>query len=470
MPVQSPIAKKPLARSITLGCVLFIVSLCITIGLISFFSYRNALYKRYEAYITDILTYVDSHIDDDDLAECTKTLQRSEKFDELELFMDGIKEDFNIHYLYIIVPLEQDDFAHIMSVISGENYYDRYVNTEGNLYLGWISDDEYDSATVRELYDIMTGEDKIVFLHDTTDWGSDYTGALSLKTSSGEPYALLAVDVDVSEIRTLILVRTLELSAIIIVIGLLFNVMFLAWSVKNISDPIKLLEEHAVAYACKSHGQRDIRELKFNAPDIHTDNEVEELSKAVTKMTEDIQNYVMDILAAEQQVALMSALANKDALTGIRNKTAYDNEVIKLEAELKANPDMEFGIGVVDLNFLKKVNDTYGHEKGNFAIIKLCELICHTYTHSPVFRIGGDEFVIILKGRDLKECEELKKEFFTKLGEMDVDSTLMPWEKVSAALGYAFYDKMVDNEVMDVFKRADEEMYECKRGMKADRK
>ena len=75
---------RPMWRSITIGCILFIIILCIVMGVTSWLNYRRTLYQRYEAYITDILEYVDRHIDDDDLAECVKTLQRSEKYDELE--------------------------------------------------------------------------------------------------------------------------------------------------------------------------------------------------------------------------------------------------------------------------------------------------------------------------------------------------------------------------------------------------
>ena len=79
----------------------------------------------------------------------------------------------------------------------------------------------------------------------------------------------------------------------------------------------------------------------------------------------------------------------EDALTGIRNKMAYDYEVEKLEKDL-ADGFNEFGLAMVDLNFLKKSNDTYGHEKGNISIRRLCMLVCEVFEHSPVFRIGGN--------------------------------------------------------------------------------
>jgi GGDEF domain-containing protein len=51
-----------------------------------------------------------------------------------------------------------------------------------------------------------------------------------------------------------------------------------------------------------------------------------------------------------------------------------------------------------DLNDLKHINDRYGHERGDEYIVNCCRLICQVFKHSPVFRIGGDEFVALLRG------------------------------------------------------------------------
>jgi diguanylate cyclase (GGDEF)-like protein len=124
---------------------------------------------------------------------------------------------------------------------------------------------------------------------------------------------------------------------------------------------------------------------------------------------------------------------------------------------------------MIDLNFLKKINDTYGHEQGNYAIKKLCHIVCDIFEHSPVFRIGGDEFVVILKGADYRNIENLLIEFNMKISEFSSDETLEPWERVSAAIGIALYDKDIDANVTNVFRRADQKMYDCKKAMKATR-
>ncbi len=471
--------KKPLHKSVAKVCIVYTAVLCVCLCILNYFMQKNALLKRYEAQISDILHYVDSHIDDEDLFNCIETNTESEKYKETLRFMDQIMNDMSIHYLYAIQPINLNETGNVKSVFSAENDYNRYVDTEGNLYLGWISDDEFDVDTVKMFYSIMEKED-ISFFVEKTEWSTDYTGALPLRLADGTPYALLCVDIDITTLYSEILSRAIQNAVIILLFGVAFTFVFLLWTTINITDPVQLLEKGVAEFVKRSHGSRDIENLKFKEPDIHTDNEVESLSHAVTQMTVDMQDYVMDILNAEKEAAAvkqreaqMRTLANSDALTGIRNKTAYDKELEKLAIELDFNEDYVFGIGMIDLNFLKKINDTYGHAKGDAAIKRLSGIVCTVFAHSPVFRIGGDEFAIVLRGQDYENRESLKAMFIemTSGYEDKTDSVYIdPWDQISAAIGIATYDKTIDKTVEDVFKRADNAMYEMKKAMKAERK
>ncbi len=125
--------------------------------------------------------------------------------------------------------------------------------------------------------------------------------------------------------------------------------------------------------------------------------------------------------------------------------------------------------GTKVLNFLKRVNDTYGHDKGNVMIRKCSRMVCDIFKHSPVFRIGGDEFVVILQGHDYEHIDDLRREMEQQMNEWAKDDSLKNWEKVSAAFGYASYDPEQDNNADSVFKRADKAMYHNKKEMKAVR-
>ena len=112
------------------------------------------------------------------------------------------------------------------------------------------------------------------------------------------------------------------------------------------------------------------------------------------------------------------------------------------------------------MNDLKRLNDTYGHEQGNVAIKKTCSLICDVFAHSPVYRFGGDEFVVVIKDRDYDSIEERITQFDEAAKAMKGE----PWERVNAAIGYALYNG--EDTVIDVFRRADHIMYERKKKMK----
>ena len=227
-------------------------------------------------------------------------------------------------------------------------------------------------------------------------------------------------------------------------------------TVKTITAPIELLGADMKRI---SDGDLDHRAA------IVGNDEISDTASRLNEMVERLIRTKNALSASRFQAEEMAALANKDALTGIRNKTAYDKEIAQLEKSLEEG-DFEFGIAMVDLNDLKRINDTFGHDKGNISIIKLCTVVCSIFKHSPVFRVGGDEFVAILKNHDYEHREELKDQFKDALTALLDEEKLHPWERISASIGIGVYDKNTDKTVSDVFKKADDLMYEDKKIMK----
>ncbi len=161
----------------------------------------------------------------------------------------------------------------------------------------------------------------------------------------------------------------------------------------------------------------------------------------------------------------MRQLAYKDSLTGVRNKTAYDLETGVLDTEIE-HERAEFGLIVFDVNDLKTANDLYGHEQGDKVIREGCMRICKAFPHSPVYRIGGDEFVAVVEGDELERVEE-RLYHFEGLGRINVSEAESPKDIVNVAYGAAIYDAEKDKTVQDVFNRADAAMYTMKELMKS---
>lgn len=165
-------------------------------------------------------------------------------------------------------------------------------------------------------------------------------------------------------------------------------------------------------------------------------------------------------------ISNLNDLAYADALTSLRNKGAFDIYMQNIQTSIdNKEEETALAICIFDCNNLKQINDNYGHDKGDLYLQCTAELICNVYEHSPVFRIGGDEFAIILTGADYENREKLRKLYYRRCDQNNKVKE-NPWEKVSAAFGMSVYDPDEDMSVNDVFRHADKLMYENKWGKK----
>ena len=164
----------------------------------------------------------------------------------------------------------------------------------------------------------------------------------------------------------------------------------------------------------------------------------------------------------EHQVKDLNRRVFVDALTSVRNKGAYEEYIKDLQKRIDQKEQPEFAIGIFDCNNLKYINDNHGHDKGDIYLKSACQLICKVFEHSPVFRIGGDEFAVILQNQDYLHREELIRLFEIKRKEI-CDRANNKWEEVHIAIGVTIYDPQMDHSVSDTVRRADSMMYENKR-------
>ena len=154
--------------------------------------------------------------------------------------------------------------------------------------------------------------------------------------------------------------------------------------------------------------------------------------------------------------------ANIDALTGVKNRNAYRVYEERLNAQIEMNRAPEFAIVLLDVNDLKKVNDNEGHKAGDQFLRDACKIICTTFKRSPVFRVGGDEFVALCLGDDFSRLEELIRHMH------DHNEDAINNGGIVIALGVSVYEQ--DARVAQVYERADQRMYENKRQLKEKKK
>ena len=105
----------------------------------------------------------------------------------------------------------------------------------------------------------------------------------------------------------------------------------------------------------------------------------------------------------------------RDALTKVNNRTAYEQEERVLQEKIVSEDNLEFAIAMFDVNNLKLINDSRGHEAGDAYLVRASRLICNTFKHCPVYRMGGDEFLAVLMGEDYRFMDILIEHLMSQL-------------------------------------------------------
>ena len=451
--------RKKIHRSLILGSAAFIAFLCFLLSIQAYLTYSKSLYKRYDDKLNNILVYISNQIDMDDLYQSTLTGIKSEKYPKVQTMLNGMVDDFELFYLYSLFT-RNDTIFNICSATSKE---ERDRGEEDMKLLEPTT--AYQPEEVQKYTEAIKKDDTSFFEEDS-DYGAAYTACKPYVTSTGVHFGVLCADISIEDLHKTVNNYIIYNIMLTLVLGMLFGLILIFWLRHNVTGPIQELERSARHFAEKSHSKKTPDELIFDTPDIHTDNEVESLSDTITQMSKDMRNYVQGILTAEEQtraaqqkVAGMAILAFKDALTHVNSKVAYEKMKENLQDSINKEK-AEFAIVMIDVNNLKAINDNYGHDCGDKYIFGSCHIICGIYKHSPVYRIGGDEFLVLLRNSDYENRDALLKETEEAFKKSMNDTSVEPWERYSAAFGMSEYQK--GDDVDAVFKRADENMYQYK--------
>lgn len=151
--------------------------------------------------------------------------------------------------------------------------------------------------------------------------------------------------------------------------------------------------------------------------------------------------------------------SNTDSLTDLKNKNSFTLDLHNIE---NSGHFDRYGVIVVDLNGLKHINDTRGHHVGDRFIQKSAMVLktCINNKNQVVYRIGGDEFTAILRDCTEKDILDIIDRVNEKIRTENADDTAF---KLSMAIGYALFDKLIDHNFSDTFQRADAMMYDVKK-------
>ena len=382
------------------------------------------------------------------------------------LTFEKARESFNLPYTYYLFM--KPESSDVIYLIDGERT--RRTDNENLLYLG----DEYHNDESE--YKIMwttweTGQKQDGFKEFNNSWGHTW-GYYTPLVIDGEKLGLVVTEIDVTNARKDILSNALEqiiCVAIVVTVGMLLILMLLNASYIHRTKQLEM----SMAEYTKS---KDASLAESIEHDFTGGDEISSLGLRFAAMIRELETHMRsiaqvrhDLEESHSHAAEMDDLMNKDAMTGVRNKSAYEKEIQRVEKACREG-GASFGMALVNVNCLKDINEEFGHDKGDMAVIRLCRIICRIFSHSAVFRTGGDEFSIILMNEDCRYAESLIMEFERTLGESADDDSLEEWQRADAAIGYSLYDPRGDESFGAVVLRARNLMYERKQRMKNMRK
>ena len=426
------------------------------ISAISYNIYHDSAINERKRIADGIITMVVNEIDPKRVDDFIANGYKAKGYSDVEHALYRIRaSNSDIKYLYVYKIME--DGCHVVFDLDTASVE---ASDPGSV-------EEFDESFKKYLPDLLAGRPIPPIINDDK-YGYLLTIYKPVYDSEGHCACYAGIDFSMDLINDYGRLFIVEVVLLFSGTLILIFVLSLTFIENNIILPVNTMAYCARNFAYDSEEARAHNVERMKSLDIKTHDEIENLYSAFLKTTSDSMLYFENFKRSKIQLAVMEELAHKDALTGLKNKTSYNEMTARLDKDI-ADGKAAFAIIMIDVNFLKKVNDTYGHERGNEYLINAAKLVCTVFGEENIYRIGGDEFVAVLSGEALAHCEDNVMILRGMIEKFRDDTNLQPWEKVSAAVGVAYHTSD-DKTAEEVFKRADSQMYANKQAMKAVRK
>lgn len=386
-------------------------------------------------------------LDGDALGALAKTDTGSPAYDLIYNQLSAFQNNVNIEYIYAVRQTGEDSFIFTVD-----------PDPEDPAEFGEevLVTDALRKAAAGEAYvDNAPAED---------EWGNYFSAYSPVYDSRGRISGIVGVDFDAEwyskQMRenslSIIIVFVVALAAACGIVLFVTNRIGKQYRQLNdaltvFSEDIEELEkEVAEDFVILGGDVKSLEDAEPVSPGRGADAEIEEMRQKMNNMHKEIRQYLNYV----------EKKAFNDALTHVGNTTAFIELLNALDKEIK-NGTADFQIAVFDLNNLKPVNDKYGHACGDRIIKAAADIISEAFGKERTFRVGGDEFVAVIREGSSAEIEAGFRRIEEAAAEFNAaDAELAGL--LSIAKGFAEYTPGEDTSCKDVFNRADKEMYNDK--------
>ena len=382
----------------------------------------------------ELITEADAPTLDEDGRRIADGSARSCAMEQILVNVKNAQKDMHIPYIYI-VRYENGKLVFIVDPdIDAPGAYGQEIVYTPSQAIAWA------------------GQSKVDDVPYSDEWGTYYTAWSPIRNSDGKVVGLVGVDFEATEMTeqmnfSLILVITSTCVLLLLCIAsfILYSVIErkrseqLVSEIADLSDNLKTMFDEIEGI--ETTGEREDEEEDYADEDFA--NYVHRKTIAMTKRLRKHTSYM------EQQ-------ANIDFMTKTGNTRAYTAEKDKFQAEIEKGT-ADFAVAIFDINNLKEINDNYGHEYGDKIITTAADVLKKIFAVFNVYRIGGDEFAVILPSTSAKAVElafGLVDEETNKANKHFTNDI-----KLSISKGYSIFNPETDKDYREVFMRADQRMY-----------
>ncbi len=418
--------------------IMFLLVVTITMGYLLVRQSKSSIIALMHTRMLDISNTAAAMIDGDVLKSVTPEDQGTDGYESIMKTLAYFQDSIDLKYIYCIRDMGDGTFTFGL---------DPTVEDPG----------EFGSPIVYTdaLYKASQGTPAADEEYYEDAWGSFYSAYSPVFDSSGNVAGIIAVDFSAEwyneQLATL--TRTTVIVALLsLLVGGGIVVTIVTRSERRIGSIQGQLNELETTLM-EEMGNSSATNLK-NQPDTHQyaqSDSLDSLGKQIQSMQTELRT----------QIAHVHGQAYRDGLTGVKSKQAYLEMEKALDEKMSLGELSSLAIVVCDVNGLKKINDTLGHKAGDEYIRQACAMICDIFSHSPVYRVGGDEFVALLTGRDYDNRAALMHELHKR------SSDHIATQEAIVSGGMAEYVANQSRCIRELFELADANMYKEKMLLKS---
>ena len=418
----------------------FLILLNITLGVVLIRLSSDALITQIEERMLDVANTAADMLDGDELEKLTKDDADTPEYQRVVDTLSNFWSNIQLKYIYCIQQVGEREFAFSIDPTQPDpgEFGEPVVYTDA-------------------LYEASKGTASVDKVPYEDAWGRFYSAYSPVFDSQGNVANIVAVDFSAEwyEEQVHMLMRTVLIICVLSLLagGLITFIVTqrtrkrnrqLYAELNSLADNIEDLVDEV------RHTSRAERSPEPDAEYEPSGGDIRDLSKKIHKM--------QDKLRAE--IAEVHRMAYIDALTAVGNTAAYIETAGQLNSQIK-DGTARFGVAFFDLNGLKMVNDSFGHEMGDKMLIDAANVVVRVFRKENVYRVGGDEFVAIVSTDSSEEMDSLFEKVEKELEKENTIDKAYQYP-ISLSKGYAVYRRGEDYEFKSVFQRADVAMYQDK--------